>query len=65
VSAEPLRLLVADRGSAQIRVASAHGQAGATTTLDTYSHSWPTADGRTRNAAENLMAETLALTSAD
>ena len=41
------------------------GHASATTTLNTYSHLWPTAEDRTRNAAEGLVLETLELSSAD
>ena len=34
------------------------GHASATTTLNTYSHLWPTAEDRTRNAAEGLLQQT-------
>jgi integrase len=38
-----------------VTVQRALGHASATTTLDTYSHLWPTAEDRTRNAAEGLL----------
>lgn len=42
-----------------VTVQRAMGHARATTTLNTYSHLWPTAEDRTRNAAEDML--TLAL----
>jgi integrase len=35
------------------------GHAKATTTLNTYAHLWPTAEDRTRNAAQSIMAASL------
>lgn len=35
------------------------GHAKASTTLNTYAHLWPTAEDRTRNAAESIMCESL------
>lgn len=35
------------------------GHAKATTTLNTYAHLWPTAEDRTRKAAESIMSESL------
>ena len=35
------------------------GHAKATTTLNTYAHLWPTAEDRTRNAAESIMSASL------
>ena len=43
-----------------VTVQRALGHAKATTTLDTYSHVWPTAEDRTRNAAAALFAEATA-----
>ncbi|HEY8621464.1 MAG TPA: tyrosine-type recombinase/integrase [Dermatophilaceae bacterium] len=40
-----------------VTVQRALGHARATTTLDTYSHLWPTAEDRTREAAASLMLE--------
>ncbi|WP_258063420.1 site-specific integrase [Rathayibacter sp. AY1A5] len=61
---EPLRLhnlrhffasgLIAE-GCNVVTVQRALGHAKATTTLQTYSHLWPTAEDRTRAAASNLM----------
>jgi len=48
-----------------VTVQRALGHASATTTLNTYSHLWPTAEDRTRNAAEGLVRETLALIPTD
>jgi len=48
-----------------VTVQRALGHASATTTLNTYSHLWPTAEDRTRNAAEGLVRETLVLIPAD
>lgn len=39
-----------------VTVQRALGHAKATTTLNTYAHLWPTAEDRTRAAADNLMA---------
>ena len=38
-----------------VTVQKALGHARATTTLNTYSHLWPTAEDRTRQAANDLM----------
>ena len=35
------------------------GHSRATTTLNTYSHLWPTAEGRTRNAAQAMLDEAM------
>jgi site-specific recombinase XerD len=35
------------------------GHARATTTLNTYAHLWPTAEDRTRKAAESIMSASL------
>jgi hypothetical protein len=35
------------------------GHSKATTTLDTYAHLWPTAEDRTRKAAESIMSASL------
>jgi integrase len=43
-----------------VTVQRALGHAKATTTLNTYAHLWPTAEDRTRKAADGLIAETLA-----
>nr|ANY57917.1 Phage integrase [uncultured bacterium] len=40
-----------------VTVQRALGHASATTTLSTYSHLWPTAEDRTRSAAEAMLAE--------
>ncbi|MFW3170814.1 tyrosine-type recombinase/integrase [Geodermatophilus sp. CPCC 206100] len=37
------------------------GHASTTTTLNTYSHLWPTAEDRTRRAAEQLFADSCGL----
>jgi len=37
------------------------GHAKATTTLNTYAHLWPTAEDRTRKAAESIMSASVAL----
>ena len=42
-------------------VQRALGHAKATTTLNTYSHLWPTAEDRTRQAAEAMLVEALAV----
>ncbi|QSR32403.1 hypothetical protein CFI00_18295 [Nocardioides sp. S5] len=41
------------------------GHAKATTTLNTYAHLWPTAEDRTRKAAESIMAASLGEPTAD
>ena len=43
-----------------VTVQKALGHAKATTTLNTYSHLWPTAEDRTRKAADSLLSQTLA-----
>jgi hypothetical protein len=42
-------------------VQRALGHASATTTLSTYSHLWPTAEDRTRHAAQQLFADSCGL----
>lgn len=42
-----------------VTVQRALGHSKATTTLDTYSHLWPTAEDRTRTAAEGMLAAAL------
>ncbi|MGO8871856.1 MAG: tyrosine-type recombinase/integrase [Acidimicrobiales bacterium] len=49
------------QGCDVVTVQRALGHAKATTTLDTYSHLWPTAEDRTRKAAEAMLAEALAV----
>lgn len=44
-----------------VTVQRALGHAKATTTLNTYSHLWPTAEDRTRRAADDLLAAALAV----
>ena len=44
-----------------VTVQRALGHAKATTTLNTYSHLWPTAEDRTRRAAEAMLADVLSL----
>lgn len=44
-----------------VTVQRALGHAKATTTLSTYAHLWPTAEDRTRHAADELMRSTLRL----
>jgi integrase len=44
-----------------VTVQRALGHATATTTLNTYSHLWPTAADRTRRAAEELFADSCGL----
>lgn len=46
-------------GCAAVTVQRALGPAAATTTLNMYSHLWPTAEDRTRGAAADLMAQAL------
>jgi site-specific recombinase XerD len=48
-----------------VTVQRALGHASAWVILNTYSHVWPTAEDRTRNAAEGLLLETLSGTFAD
>ena len=48
-----------------VTVQRALGHAKATTTLDTYSHLWPTADDRTRAAASGMLTEALTASAAD
>lgn len=43
-----------------VTVQRALGHAKATTTLDTYSHLWPTAEDRTRAAAAAMYDESMA-----
>ncbi|SMY04105.1 MULTISPECIES: site-specific integrase [Brevibacterium] len=43
-----------------VTVQRAMGHKSASVTLDTYSHLWPSAEDRTRNAIESVFAETLA-----
>ena len=42
-----------------VTVQRALRHAKATTTLNTYSHLWPTAEDRTRSAAEGMLQEAL------
>jgi integrase len=42
-----------------VTVQRALGHAKATTTLNTYSHMWPTAEDRTRGAAASMLATVL------
>lgn len=44
-----------------VTVQRALGHASASTTLNTYAHLWPSAEGRTRAAASSLMVEVLGL----
>jgi integrase len=46
-------------GADVVTVQRALGHAKATTTLNTYSHLWPTAEDRTRQAAEAMLIEAL------
>jgi integrase len=46
------------QGCDVVTVQRALGHATATTTLNTYSHLWPTAEDRTRKAAQAMMAAT-------
>ncbi|HET6480084.1 MAG TPA: site-specific integrase [Actinoplanes sp.] len=48
------------KGCDVVTVQKALGHAKATTTLNTYAHLWPTAEDRTRKAADSLMSETFA-----
>jgi integrase len=47
------------QGCDVVTVQRALGHATATTTLNTYSHLWPTAEDRTRKAAEAMLLEAL------
>jgi integrase len=47
-------------GADVVTVQRALGHAKAGTTLNTYSHLWPTAEDRTRQAAEEMLTESLA-----
>jgi integrase len=47
------------QGCDVVTVQRALGHATATTTLNTYSHLWPTAEDRTRKAAQALMIAAL------
>ncbi|MCW2755707.1 MAG: hypothetical protein JWQ32_3118, partial [Marmoricola sp.] len=47
------------QGCDVVTVQRALGHSSATTTLATYSHLWPTAEDRTRNAAGNLLRSAL------
>jgi integrase len=47
------------QGCDVVTVQRALGHSTATTTLNTYSHLWPTAEDRTRKAAEAMMTESL------
>jgi integrase len=49
-----------NQGCDVVTVQKALGHAKPTTTLTTYAHLWPTAEDRTRKAADSLMAETFA-----
>jgi len=42
-----------------VTVQRALGHSSATTTLNTYSHLWPTAEDRTRTAADGMLAAAL------
>jgi len=42
-----------------VTVQRALGHTKATTTLDTYSHLWPTSEDRTRKAADAMLAEAM------
>jgi integrase len=53
------------QGCDVVTVQKALGHARATTTLNTYAHLWPTAEDRTRKAADSLMAETFGEPAAD
>jgi integrase len=48
-------------GADVLTVQRALGHAKATTTLNTYSHLWPTAEDRTRQGAESMLIEALAI----
>jgi integrase len=47
------------QGCDVVTVQRALGHGSATTTLNTYAHLWPTAEDRTRNAAEAMFTEAL------
>ena len=53
------------QGCDVVTVQKALGHARATTTLNTYAHLWPTAEDRTRKAADSLMAESFGEPAAD
>ena len=44
-----------------VTVQRALGHAKATTTLNTYAHLWPTAEDRTRTAAQSMLTTVLAI----
>lgn len=48
-----------------VTVQRAVGHASATTTLNVYSHLWPTAEDRTRTAAEGMLSEAVGVIPAD
>ena len=50
-------------GCDEVTVQRALGHAKATTTLDIYSHLWPTAEDRVRYAAQGMLDEALDVTS--
>ncbi len=52
-------------GCDMVTVQRAIGHADATMTLSTYSHLWPDASDRTRNASSDMMRAALAETPAD
>ena len=54
-----LALTLEAAGCDVVTVQRALGHASATTTLNTYSHLWPTAEDRTRKAAGGLMRQAL------
>src|ERR671921_452362 len=56
--------LIAD-GCDVVTVQRALGHKSPSVTLNTYSHLWPTAEDRTRQAASGLAAEALAVAAAD
>ncbi|MEU4618841.1 tyrosine-type recombinase/integrase [Actinoplanes sp. NPDC023801] len=53
------------QGCDVVTVQKALGHAKPTTTLNTYAHLWPTAEDRTRKAADSLMSETFGEPAAD
>jgi integrase len=54
-----------EAGCGVVTAQRALGHASATTTLNTYSHLWPTAEDRTRGGAEAMRIETLCARTAD
>jgi integrase len=54
-------VFVSAPGCDVVTVQRALGHASATTTLNTYSHLWPTAEDRTRRTAEELFADSCGL----